>query len=508
MGSHHVLVLTLSTFPTNRTNNKHEMKYKKYEYYDFNSKNVNNKDEDKAQDENRIFSRYGYYQLSPVPLFIKHYLKKEVTDVILLETEKVREATEVTLAEWKKENDDNPKETKTASETTNSDQEDKVPIETTITIPNGKISPADYFKAFLKKLFKLDDSHITEITVDPFKDTSDDANFPGVTQANEKLYNKLIDLYEDQDDLNEWRLWYDTHGGFRDLNLMLVSTARLLAVKKEDTIITNGIYSVYHSDDTKTDVIKDQTAFYFADSTGALTRFLAYGQFIARDFTPYTGDDSYCFISYRHDPQYLNAVRTVFGLFERYHIRFWFDQDIHEGDDWDEKLHSKNLDSDLFILLYTNSYLLSSECWKELIRYMKKVKNDYQKLKYRKMSLDDYYKKRIIIIPLSMEMNFPKDFDASSIDNPTKYDPNFKKSNFEQSLNDVKANEKVSDFLTPKDLSMVFAPEIQKMTIWKFLDDTVEISKRTIEDNSDVNIEFTKIQKLLEKCPKDKQRNH
>lgn len=491
MSSHHVFVVAISVF-----NRQKHLSYTKYIYEDYTEEQSVDKviNPDHKQKKNN-FECYGYYQLSPIPKFIKDYLETDITDVILLETAETQKAESIILKEW------------------NSDLGEK-PIECQLDTQN--VSPVEFYKGYLRKLFNNQDLKFHEILVNPKKDNNNDKEPYGLTDTAKQLFTIIENLYNDQDNTNNWRLWFDTHGGFRDLNMVIASTARLLAIQDGKTVITNGIYSVYHSQNNgdnkdqekknfSTDYIKDQTAFYFADSTEGLAKFLNYGQYIARNFTPYIGDEPYCFVSYRHDINYLNSVRSLFHLFEENNINYWFDQDIRDGEKWDEKLRDRNENATVFVLLYTESYLLSSECWKELIRFIinTKVKfnKDLQEGHVTKDGLKDYYQSHFKIISFTNKMIFPENFSIPSAINPTEIDKDFNQKKFDKDFDKMKAQEEKTAkekgvTFNQQDLKLVFSTDIQKICFWKYQDNDTEVSTRNTDDEQIID-EIRKINDLL-----------
>ena len=164
------------------------------------------------------------------------------------------------------------------------------------------ISPLCYYKKRLK--YKLCDN--PTINIVPI-----DVNENSPQNALEDVMSKIRELYEDTDDEDpdSWKLWFDTHGGFRDISMVMVSAARFFATDKHDPIRTDSIFSVYHSQNSHTDRIVDQTGFYFTDSAQSLRDFLNFGQYLAMSFSPYEGKKPYGFVSYRHDRLFYTHIR-------------------------------------------------------------------------------------------------------------------------------------------------------------------------------------------------------
>lgn len=317
----HVLVQALSTF-----RDKGQMPETEYVYVD-KSLNVDHPD--------RWYTYRGHYQLEPVPMFITEKLQKTITHVVLLETDDIR----------------NPKKKKTvcpAPDKLNPHRE-------------WTGTPAKWYKEWLTCKFGKE-LVIKDIPIDEHKPV----------EALEEVSKYLRDLYDQVDPAEEdaWSLWFDTHGGFRDITLVLMSAARMFAVDEKRPITTDGVYSIYYTynDGNPKGEIVNQTPFYFTESSSALKSFLNYGQYLSNVFAPYKGSLPYAFISYRHNDEFLTCVRTIFSKFEEHKIRYWFDRGIHQGEKWAETLRKRNEDAKIFIALICNDYFNSAECWKELIR--------------------------------------------------------------------------------------------------------------------------------------------
>lgn len=415
----HVLVLSLSTF-----NNQNKLELNKYAYVDPLSKQ-------------QSFITYGFYQLAPVVNFIKYYLKQEITDVLLLETKSTKKSQDITFnSSYEECNQTNTPELFLAYA--------------------RKISPHQYFVFLLQCLFKdLKEDHIKVIDIDP---QSNDQKFIGTSQ---KIYDEIKRIYLENDQAsdvssNDWRLWIDTHGGLRNYNLSIISAIRALAVNPDHNIMANGIFTIYFNRGNLS-YIKDQTALYYVHSSEKLRDFLNYGQYIFQYYTPYIGNDPFAFISYRHDPSYLKDVRKTFDLLGHYKIRYWFDQDISAGEYWDQKLKAKNEASTLLIILLTNSYFTSSECWKELIRAIHYKKEAYYKSNHHE-SLADYLQKHIKIIALEDDLYVPQaigDFDQHSL--PKDFDQNAYQARIAHILEDTNKTTKSKDTqIVKEDIPLIF----------------------------------------------------
>ena len=438
----HVLVMALSTFPYAKeiayeSGKRKETKmpqtayfYEKYVPKSGEKENIGKKGKNTKVDSEsrmkRVFRHIsnGYYQLEPISWFIKKELGEYVTDVVLLETKETiddkRENVYPSPYFQRPDPDDSSSETGAGrgleSETESKsitgfshsgrNIPDRDTANTTICNPEEQTqwSAAEYFTTWLKEFWgqelKVHDIEIDEL--DP-------------AGALTLVTEKIRELYNETEDKDNWRLWMDTHGGFRDISMVLISAARFFATDEQEPIDTNGIFSVYHSQKKKGvkkkaqkeekeekgekakdsgkgikkdedgpggDRIIDQTAFYFTESAEALKRFLDYGQYLAHKFQPYRGSGKHAFISYRHDIELLTSIRNIFTKFEENDILYWYDDGIRYRTDWKEELEKQNRESEVFIALLSNSYFESVECWKELIRAVSGKKSNYEKIHF------------------------------------------------------------------------------------------------------------------------------
>lgn len=307
----HVLVMALSAFSQKDS-------YVKKTKYVFNDKSTESG-----------FYYEGHLQQEVIPVFIKNKMEEEITDFVLLTTSAV-ENTEKSL----------------------------------IFEPDTKESfrgtVLGYNIDFLTALFPT--ANIHTVHYDELGDTS---------MLFDVVMKKIQELHGMVDKESEWKLWFDTHGGFRDVSLALISSSRLMAMDNATHIATDAIFSVLHFwEPDRADVIVDQTAFYFSESTEALKNYLLYGQYLKVQFNA-VNEKPYAFISYSHrsdNEKYLLSIRMIFQNLKNKGIRFWFDDGINTGDDWVDVLKKMNDESDLFIGIFTNEYFSRPECWKELIR--------------------------------------------------------------------------------------------------------------------------------------------
>lgn len=304
----------------------------------------------------------GFYQLEPISYFIRDELKETVTDVILMETKETREVVKSPVfpppVAYRAGTTDGKGSKGVARKGGKRELPSKDLQNPPEVGPENRWSAAGYFREWLKD-FWGEELHIHDIVIDELDPAA------ALTEVMEKIRK----LHDETEDKNTWRLWMDTHGGFRDISMVLISAARFFATDRTDPIKTNGIYSVYHSQKPGVDdQVINQTAFYFTESAEALRRFLEYGQYMAMQFQPYEGSEKHAFISYSHDRGFLTSVRTVFTKFEENGLLYWYDEGIHPGSNWKKVLEEQNAKSRVFVALLTRSYFQSKECWKELIR--------------------------------------------------------------------------------------------------------------------------------------------
>ena len=336
----HVFVAAVSTFLQQGKDGITQMPETTYQFVD-----------KSLEEDNRVFVYTGHYQLEPIPVFISEKFGK-FTDVILLETPDTYDPAK--------------------------DGRTRV-----FPAPDGKGSwpsgiPAEIYNDLCDKCQQKFEKNKPGVAADWYKEWLK-LRFPDITihdlpinqhepaRALEDTIKLIRELYETTS-TEEWRLWIDTHGGFRVVSEVLASAVRMLSVGKEP-IPTDGIFTIFYSQKKNTpSEIVNLTPFYFTESTKALEDYLNYGQYLNMQFKPCDGKDPFAFVSYRHDRNYLTSVRTVFGKLQENGVEYWFDDGIHTGDNWKTILQNKNHDASVFIALLTNSYFDSPECWKELIQ--------------------------------------------------------------------------------------------------------------------------------------------
>ena len=285
----------------------------------------------------------GYYQLEPIPIFIKKRIDSELTDIILLETPQVRDpecygrkhifpAPDHSEVHWPAD--------------------------------DGKATEVMWFKEFLG--LHLPGVKVHDVEIEPHNQMD---SLKKTMDLIRTLYKQTEDPVTGRRNPEDWRLWMDTHGGFRDTFLVIASAARFLAMDDHDNIPTHGVFSVLFSQQqNEPSEIVNQTAFYFTRTAEALSDYLNYGQYLMLEHVPYAGTGPYAFISYRHKTEALIGVRAVFRKMEEAGLDYWFDDGIKTGEEWAKALAEKNDGASLFVAMICGRYFESAECWKELVR--------------------------------------------------------------------------------------------------------------------------------------------
>ena len=79
---------------------------------------------------------------------------------------------------------------------------------------------------------------------------------------------------------------------------------------------------------------------------------------------PYVGDEPYIFVSYPHRNS--EAVMPVLQTMQEQGFRFWYDEGIDPGTEWDDTIAEHILKCDYFLALLSPEYIQSSNCKDEL----------------------------------------------------------------------------------------------------------------------------------------------
>lgn len=78
----------------------------------------------------------------------------------------------------------------------------------------------------------------------------------------------------------------------------------------------------------------------------------------------YEGQEPYLFVSYAHDDAHL-----VYPIVERLVMdgyRIWYDDGIHAGEDWTDKVASRLDGSSICVAMLTENYVRSINCRNEM----------------------------------------------------------------------------------------------------------------------------------------------
>lgn len=78
----------------------------------------------------------------------------------------------------------------------------------------------------------------------------------------------------------------------------------------------------------------------------------------------YEGTENYFFVNYSHKNR--DIVKTLLSCFIKDGYRFWFDEGIYSGDDWDEVVATKLLQSRCLVAFISNESVESKNCADEI----------------------------------------------------------------------------------------------------------------------------------------------
>lgn len=361
---YHVLVLALSTLPNALTQGK----MKKAEYQ---LKNKLGEFED-GQVE-------GLGQMEVIPLYISKVLNTNITHIIVLATTQVK----------------NPIDSNTANAQGACESiaefygSENGPFGMCLDMSDLKtISHLEFFKRRLAH--EGLSAVIEDIGVDVY-DPSDGLS---------NLQKRIRDLYREcvQSD-GDWKLWLDTHGGFRETSAAMFGLMQVLAAPDEqdyadysendrgikeaiahlsdgrDTIPVTAVYGVEYDPTGAAkglvQPILDRTDFYRTFTKPAIEAYLNYGQYGQIVLRPDAITDEngnilpYSFISYKR----LDAPKeryTFLGTLRKLGYRYWYDDGIEVGQAWQDELEEHVSNCSVFIALVTRGYFGSYRCVCEL----------------------------------------------------------------------------------------------------------------------------------------------
>lgn len=228
------------------------------------------------------------------------------------------------------------------------------------------LSAVDFFK------FRMEQLGIDVSYIDIPVDKNDPA--PGI----EKMLATIRDLYS-RCGTDDWKLWLDTHGGFRDCAMAMFALVQVLAAEDisgipkltdaQRLIPVTDVFGIRYRDGTErgdASPIVLQTNFYKNFTGEAFRAYMNYGQYlqsIIESCDP--TEEKYTFISYRHGEAEKERVAFL-GLMKKTGHAYWYDDGIKIHEDWAETLVQNNRNCTAFALLLSHGYFNSAECLKEL----------------------------------------------------------------------------------------------------------------------------------------------
>lgn len=325
----------------------------------------------REQDDRKSEEYRGLGQLEVIPQFIRSHLKADITHIFILETKEVRKAIDYVK--------EDPKLTCERIAELYGDK--YLSMEGLVTI-----SHTQFFERRMGWL------GITPA----FEHIDVDVDNPSEGLAN--LQEKIRKLYKDcLAAQGDWKLWLDTHGGFREVSSAMFGLMQMLAAPDEqdfvgytadermqdsikrltdgrDTVPVTGVYSVeFNPADAKQGAaqhIVDRTNFYSVFTKPAVEAYMNYGQYAQMLLKPeidLRADNvpAFSFISYRR----LDASKeryTVLGTLKKLGFRYWYDDAIKPQADWQWELETANKLCNVFIALVSEGYYDSYRCVQEL----------------------------------------------------------------------------------------------------------------------------------------------
>ena len=292
----------------------------------------------------------GYGQLEVIPQFIQKYLNMGITHIIILETK-------LTLDVLDSETVESIRHCQSADNTF---------------LP--QCSDDDVKKMTAVSFFQ---ERMTALGIHPkYIDVGINENDP--SEGLEDLLKKIRSLYRMSNEIGaDWKLWLDIHGGFREISMAMFSLMQILSAtditgfpKLQDNnkiVPVDGVYTTLFNHKGDVTRIKDRTGFYSDFTVPSLNEYLNYGQYLKTMLKPYEGNHPYAFLSYKHGDAEKERL-AVMSLLKENGIRYWYDDAIHVGTNWAEKLDCQLTRSEnvLFIALISENYLGSYQCLKEL----------------------------------------------------------------------------------------------------------------------------------------------
>lgn len=325
----------------------------------------------------------GIGQLEPIPQYIID-ISGSITHYVILQTAETQRALDLPWNTINKEIENRGDGAKIAYD------------------GSEKISSVEFFKKRIEAI------HLKKhIALPEFIDV--DINEHNLETGIQKLLKDVNDLYKEgylknnpNDNTNEnWKLWVDIHGGFRDTSLAMLSFMQILSAPDEQelksnmanknreekrfdemiarhtdgksTIPVSNVYTIYFNNDT-TDKnyihpIVSKKEFFNVFTKPAFDAYMNYGQYaqlalrstieLKRNPLP-----PFAFISYRRIDAPKERISFI-GILKKLNYRYWYDDQIELQAKWQDTLKEAVSKSSVFFALITKTYFESYQCIKE-----------------------------------------------------------------------------------------------------------------------------------------------
>lgn len=280
-------------------------------------------------------------QLEVIPKFIETCKKTEITKIIILESSLVKmELGEDVIEKLKKANE----------------------------IPEDikSITHSGFFKLRMEKLLR----HKVN-----FKPVDIDERDPG--SGFDKLLNVIKSEYNEcKNEKGDWKLWLDIHGSFREISMTMFAFMQAISISTPldlpgadvDDVLraipVDGVYSTLYNNTAEKHEIIDRTSFYREFIESPMLEYMNYGQYLLNALEP-CEEPPFVFISYKRGVEDKKRFAFLRKL-RKSNIRYWYDQGIKYGEEWEKELVTRNEASSAFIALVSEKYFESYQCCKEL----------------------------------------------------------------------------------------------------------------------------------------------
>ncbi|MBR3358657.1 MAG: toll/interleukin-1 receptor domain-containing protein [Solobacterium sp.] len=287
----------------------------------------------------------GIGQLEVIPRFIADHYDTEITHYIILETP---ETTKKLDHDFQKFNTLCP---------------EKIDLE-----PGEKLSAVEFFRRRVTSFGLSGD--VPPVFIDVPLDIEHPEN--GI----QEVLDHIRSLYQNcMDEQGDWKLWLDTHGGFREISMAMFSLMQVLSATAIDgvpkiadgqkIIEVDGVYTVRFNAVASCQIIKDLTKFYRLFTLPVFKAYMNYGQYFLDVIAPDESGKPYAFVSYRSSDAEKERY-MILAMLKKAELLYWYDDGIHLYDDWAETLERKNEGCTVFIALLSRDYFSSPQCLKEL----------------------------------------------------------------------------------------------------------------------------------------------